>query len=542
MNNVMDGFGQIVPSRHRGTPLRQDECRDSLTISPFNFRPATHFAEHLLDKLDDPTRRERTAALLLVGYAAVWTLYGVIAKGSQDIHIDMSEQFVLGRELALGYDKHPPLTMLIVRLWFAVFPAADWAYYLLAMVNSALALWIIWRIGKRFLEGDKRVMGLALLTFVPFFNFHALKFNPNTVLMPLWAATTFAFLRSFETRRPLDAALAGLCAAAAMYGKYWSVFLLLGLAVAALSDRRRWDYFRSSAPWITVMVGAAAIAPHVIWLVANDFAPFSYAVLVHGEASSESSLEGALGYLLGSDAYVCVPLLIVIFLMRPDGKTLKDMAWPPDPSRRLAAVSFWTTLLLPALIAPAIGVRLTSLWSMSAWTLLPIMLLSSPLITVARKDATRILAAAIAFPLVMVAIAPAIGFAVHRVGEASDGHSSLLAGPVKRLWTETTDQPLKVFGSTNAFTYGVPFYLPDHPIAVHVLERLATAQEERLIQKNGLALVCPMTEAICLTAAKVRAANSALSHRRQIEVSRSYLGFDGEPASYLIITIPPEGR
>src|ERR1700730_10888852 len=486
MNNVMGGFGQIVSSRHRGTPLRQDECRDSLTISPFNFRPATHFAEHLLDKLDDPTRRERTAALLLAGYAAVWTLYGVIAKGSQDIHVDMSEQFALGRELALGYDKHPPLTMLIVRLWFAVFPAADWAYYLLAMVNSALALWIFWRVGKRFLEGDKRVMGLALLTFVPFFNFHALKFNPNTVLMPLWAATTLAFLRSFETRRPLDAALAGLCAAAAMYGKYWSVFLLLGLAVAALSDVRRADYFRSSAPWITVTVGAAAIAPHVIWLFANDFAPFSYAVLVHGEASSESSLEGALGYLLGSVAYVCVPLLIVIFLMRPDGKTLKDMGWPPEPSLRLAAVSFWATLLLPALIAPAIGVRLTSLWSMSAWTLLPIMLLSSPLITVARKDAARILAAAIAFPLFMVAIAPAIAFAVQRAGQASDGHSSLLAQPVQQLWSDTTDQPLKIFGSTDVFTYGVPFYLPEHPIAVHVLERPATTHEEALIEKNGV--------------------------------------------------------
>src|ERR1700730_6249996 len=156
-------------------------------------RPATRFAERLLDALNNPARRERNAALILLVYVVLWTLYGVIAKGSPDLHADMSEQFVLAREWALGSPKHPPLTMLMVRLWFAVFPAADWAYYLLAMVNSALALWIIWQVGKRFLEGDKRVMGLALLTFVPFFNFHALKFNPNTVLMPLWAATTLAF-------------------------------------------------------------------------------------------------------------------------------------------------------------------------------------------------------------------------------------------------------------------------------------------------------------------------------------------------------------
>ena len=59
------------------------------------------------------------------------------------------------------------------------------------------------------LDGEKRVVGLALLTLVPFFNFHALKFNVNTVLMPVWAATTFWFLRSYVTRSALYAVLAG---------------------------------------------------------------------------------------------------------------------------------------------------------------------------------------------------------------------------------------------------------------------------------------------------------------------------------------------
>jgi len=181
-------------------------------------RFAPQLAERALSALSNPARRARTIATILLAYVVLWTLYGIIAKGSQDIHFDMSEQFVLGREPALGYPKHPPLTMLIVRLWFAVFPAADWAYYLLAMANAALALWIAWRLSARFMDEDKRLLGLALLMLVPFFNFHALKFNPNTVLMPLWAATTLFFLRSFETRGPRDAIFAGLLAAAAMYG------------------------------------------------------------------------------------------------------------------------------------------------------------------------------------------------------------------------------------------------------------------------------------------------------------------------------------
>ena len=120
---------------------------------------------------------------------------------------------------------------------------------------------------------------------MPFFNFHALKFNVNTVLMPLWAATTFWFLRSYETRSVVYAALAGVGAAPAMLGKYWSVFLLAGLVLAALIDRRRGAYFRSAAPWMTVLVGALVLAPHVVWLVQHDFAPFAYAVAVHGDKS-----------------------------------------------------------------------------------------------------------------------------------------------------------------------------------------------------------------------------------------------------------------
>src|SRR5262249_14707167 len=206
----------------------------------------------LLDALTDPARRERAVVVVLLGYVALWTIYAALAKGGQDIHVDMSEQYVLSRELAWGYPKHPPLAMLIVRAWFVVFPTADWAYYLLAMTTAGPTLWIAWPLSAPYLDADKRVGGPALLTFVPLFHFHPLRFHVNSFLMPLRAATTLAFLRSFESRRVLDAALAGVLAAASMYGKYWSVVLLLGLGVAALADSRRAAYFRSAAPWVTI--------------------------------------------------------------------------------------------------------------------------------------------------------------------------------------------------------------------------------------------------------------------------------------------------
>jgi hypothetical protein len=498
----------------------------------------------LLDALTDPVRCERSALLVLLGYVALWTLYGTLAKASQDIHADMSEQFALSRELAWGYPKHPPLGMAVVRLWFTIFPTADWAYYLLAMATAGLALWIIWRLSARFLDADKRVVGLALMTLVPFFNFHALKFNQNTVLLPLWAATTLWFLRSFETRRVLDAALAGL--GACMYGKYWSIVLLLGLGVAALLDRRRADYFRSAAPWITIAVGVVALAPHVAWLVANDFLPFSYAVTVHGAATLVGTLRAAAGYLAGSVTYVAVPIAIVFAMLRPHRAAVADMAWPSDPPRRLAAAAFWATLLLPALVAPLAGLELVSLWSMSAFTLLPVMLLSSPLLAVDRLSTLRMLVFAVAFPCIMVLIAPAIAFVVHRVGPpAGTAHSSLVVKPIERLWRETTDRPLRLFAGFDDFSDGVAFYMPSHPTTPHLLESGTTPAMAERIGRDGIALLCPVQTRLpagaghCLNAVSALAARFPQGKRTEIEVARRYLGVDGAAARYLIFTIPP---
>ncbi len=363
--------------------------------------------DRLCSSLTDPARRERNVVLTLAAYTVLWTVYGTIAKSGQALHPDMTELLDWSRNLAWGY-KHPPFAAALVWLWFKVFPVAAWSYYLLAMLMPAIALWIVWRLSADYLDIEKRVFGLALLTLVPFFNFHALKFNVNTVLMPLWAAATFWFLRSYKTRDVSYAALAGCGAALCMLGKYWSVFLIAGLVVAALIDKRRGVYFRSAAPWITVLVGAAVLSPHLAWLYQHDFAPFAYAVGVHGEKPFAAAALSALGYLAGAAGYVAIPIIIVLAMARPDRATLSEMLWPADADRRLAAAAFWAPLLLPALAALVSGTEITSLWSMSAWTLLPVLLLSPKSMTISSIDTRRLLAFAAALPVAMVIVSPLI--------------------------------------------------------------------------------------------------------------------------------------
>ncbi len=486
----------------------------------------------LRDALIDPARRERSVLVSLAAYLVLWTIYGTIAKSSQGLHPDMTELIAWSRDLAWGY-KHPPLAALIVRLWFSVFPVAEWSYYLLAMLMPTIALWIVWRLSADYLDIEKRVIGLALLMLVPFFNFHALKFNVNTVLIPAWAATTLWFLRSYKTHSPVYAALAGVGAAACMLGKYWSVFLLAGLAVAALIDKRRAGYFRSAAPWITICVGLIVIAPHLLWLYRSDFEPFGYAMIVHGGKPFVDTAYTVLGYLAGSLGYVAIPVIVVLAAARPSRATIAEMVWPGDTERRLAAAAFWAPLLLPAVGALASGIEITSLWSMTAWTLLPTLLLSPPAVTLRDIDTRRILAAAVAIPLLMLIASPVIAVVAQRNGpHPASAQSDLLAAQVERAWHEITPQPLRYVGGEADLAFGIIAYASERPRALTDMPQQVAAE----LARSGMVLVCFAEDAGCSSKASAQAATG---RRIESEIVRNYLSFAGKPQRYTILIVPP---
>jgi 4-amino-4-deoxy-L-arabinose transferase-like glycosyltransferase len=486
--------------------------------------------------LIDLAASERSVLAALVVYALLWALYGAIAKGSQGLHSDMTELIAWSRDLSLGYLKHPPLAAWIVWLWFSIFPLTEASYYLLAMLMPAITLWIVWRLSADYLTIEKRIAGLVLLTLIPFFNFHALKFNVNTVLMPVWAVTTLWFLRSYQTRSRVYAALAGIGAAACMLGKYWSVFLLAGLALAALIDQRRAVYFRSAAPWITIVVGLAVLAPHVVWLVQHEFAPFGYAMSIHGEKPFGAAVIGALGYLAGSVGYVAIPIIIVLATARPNRTTLADMIWPAERERRLAAAAFWAPFLLPVLAAIASGTVIASLWSMPAWTLLPVLLLSEPSVTITAADTRRLLMAAIAVPLVMLLAAPVIAIMVQRTGPApAAAHARLLAEQIEQAWRAATPQPLRFVGGDAEIAYDVIAYTGGRPRALPDMAPPGDAEPAQ----SGMALVCFAEDFGCSRAATERALQIAGSRTIESEIARDFLNIPGKPQRYVIVIVPP---
>jgi hypothetical protein len=504
-------------------------------------RHARGALERLFDALIDPARCERTMAILLAAYAAVWTLYGVIAKGSQDIHFDMGEIVSWSHEVVLGTSKHPPLAAWLVRLWFDVMPAQTWAYYLFAVVMATVALWIAWRVAGHYLSAEKRVIAIVLLTFVPFYNFHALKFNANTVLIPFWAATTWWFLRSLETRRAGWAILTGVGAAAAVLGKYWSFFLLAALGLAALCDPRRAVYFRSAAPWLTVAVTAALIAPHVIWVITHNFEPLRYAFGAHHTTHLMAALY-TLNFVAGIIGYIAAPIVLTVIAARPSLAAIYDTVWPTGMERRTCAIVFVGPNLIATAIAILLEVRMNAIWTMSGMTLLPVVLLSSPLVKIDRQAAVRLLGLAIVFPVVMAMAAPIIAIAIHRQGvPAYATHYQLIARAVEQAWGERTNAPLRIIGSSYDLANGIVFYFAGQPSTYAITAPQATPWvDEDRIKREGIAMVCPVPEQSCVDAMNRFAARYPDDKPSEVTLARRYFGALDNAVQYRILVIPPQ--
>jgi 4-amino-4-deoxy-L-arabinose transferase-like glycosyltransferase len=504
-------------------------------------KPAWHPFARLYDALIDPARCERTMALLLAAYAIAWSAYGTIAKSSQDLHFDIGEMFAWSHEVVWSAPTHPPLGPWLMRLWFSVMPVQDWSFYLFAMIVATVALWIAWRLAARYLDPQKRVVGLLLLTFLPFYNFHALKYNASSVLTPFWAVTTWWFLLSFETRRPGWAALAGVGAAAAMLGKYWSIIMLAGLALGALTDPRRAAYFRSAAPWITVVVGAVLLAPHVIYVATHGFSTVSFAMTAH-ETTFGMAVSWSFYFLVSILGYIAAPIILSALSTYPSLAAIKDTLWPKQRERQFFIVAFVTPFIVAAIAAIVVRARLDPLWSMSGMTLLPIVLLSSPLLSINRAAAIRLLALAIVVPLLAVAVSPATAIVLHRDSLQNNygTHYRLIAQAVAKAWREQTNAPLRIVGSFRTVVDGTNPYFPSRPATYAITSPWRTPWvDEARIARDGIAIVCPEPEGACVDEMK-KYAERYSAKVESVTLARHYFGTDDQPMTYEIVIIPPK--
>jgi 4-amino-4-deoxy-L-arabinose transferase-like glycosyltransferase len=446
------------------------------------------------------------------------------------------------REPALGYPKHPPLLAWVLWAWFRIFPLADWSYILLAVITVAGGIYLAVELSAQFLSREKLAAVPFLLAAIPFYNFLGLKFDQNSTLIPLWALATWAMLRALDTRRLGWAALAGIVAAAAMLTKYWSFFLIAALSLAALVHPKRRAYFRSGAPWVTAGLFATALAPHVVWLVRENFPPLTWVATRRISAGLADTLASLAEYLAGTAGYASIALILVAVLVRPTVAAIRD-SWFPRDERRTAAALFWTPLLLPVVPALIKNISLLSLWSTPALNLMPVMMLASPKVTVPRVAVLRIAGVITAVTLFIVLISPVIAFVILKTGvENNAAYARLIMRAAEQEWHKTIDRPLKMIAGPFVLVSSAAFYGTDRPSTFANFSSYLSpwATGERL-SRVGMAIMCEAEsdDPSCLRDMARYTAQAPGARRADVALARHWLWFANAPKRFVIAIVPP---
>jgi 4-amino-4-deoxy-L-arabinose transferase-like glycosyltransferase len=480
--------------------------------------------------------------LLLAGFVAVWMLFLTVAYLGGGLHPDTLETWTRGRGFQWGNPKHPPLMGWVARTWTSVFPLTDWSFQLLAMTNSAVALWAVDLISRRFVRGDKRVVVLLLLMLLPTYQFHAQRFNANTVLLALWPLSTYAFLRSFESRRIAWAAVAGAVAAIAMLGKYYSVFLIGSFVFAAVLHPGRRAYFASAAPWVSAVAGLIVLGPHIWWLATTGAMPFQYALAAQTGVAFVPSLGEALYFLLGIAASMAIAALAWIMIAGYRLKSFFADFVALNSGLFLLFLISVGTIAFPVATAITLGTNLPSLWATQGLFLFVVLIVCGASYPIARFHSVNLAVLVIGIALVAALVAAPIHAIYrnrHSYEEARNFYQPV-ALELTRRWHEVSDRPLPLVSGDDALAFATAFYSPDHP---HYSRPFAYQYTWGLPRKTtlerGWAGLCPDAQDACLAWMTKTAERASKFIRSEIVVQSSLLGWPGTTKRFAILIVTP---
>jgi len=477
---------------------------------------------------------------LLAVFVTLWTAFLAIAYLNADLHPDVIEAWTIGRTLDWGGAKHPPLMGWVTHAWTLVFPIADWSFHLLAMVNSALALWIIDLTARRFTKGDKRAIVLLLLMLLPVYQFQAQRFNANSVLFAVWPLAIYCFLRSFETRNAGWAAVAGLVAALAILGKYYSAFLVVGFVFAAIFHPARRAYFTSAAPWVSAGAGVLLLAPHVHWMLTSGTSPLGYALATHGGLTMGRAFLSGLTFLLGLAATLALPGLVWAVMIRTRAGDYLRGFRPLDSGLLLLLLIAIGAIIAPPVVSLMLRSSLTAVWASPGLFAFVLVAVCAARFPVDRTETRRLAAGILAVTLVAVLLAPAHAYYRngHPFREGRNYYSRAMTEVMQR-WRQVSPSPLKTV-SGDKLAMALAFYSSDHPaFVVPFNQQYVWQMPSEAALREGWATMCLPDEETCLIWLKQIAATAPGATTFEFVVEPQLWGTAGVPARITALLVPP---
>jgi 4-amino-4-deoxy-L-arabinose transferase-like glycosyltransferase len=403
-----------------------------------------------------------TFALFALVHLAVWTALPALLY--PNLPLDLIEALTYGREWQLGYDKLPPLPWWLVEATHRLF-GRDVFYYALAQVAVVAAFAALWAIARPMVGAVSALVALLIVDGQHYLHFTAAKFNHDVIQLPFWALAGYAFHAALRRGRMLHWVLLGVALGLALWAKYFVVVLVAPLALFLIFDREARKSLATPGPYVAAVVALVVAAPHLVWLVANDFLPFAYA-----DARAKPS-RGLIDHVFHPLQFLASQLLFIapaLFIAAP-------LVWRrpaaaaeragDDYDRRIVALLAFGPAATTFVLSLVTGRGVIAMWGYPLWLFLGLW------IVMMAPGLTRERFAPIAAIWAMMFVGFAAAFAAsYAVMPRYDGRYRAVFYPGEALGAELSKRFRMATGRPLAYVVGdmwtggnVAHYAPEHP-------------------------------------------------------------------------------
>ena len=256
--------------------------------------------------------------IFVISHLIIWTLVPTLTN--HNLPLDTIEALAWGSNLDWGFNKHPPMSAFFPEVFFQIFGAQDWAYYLLSQIFVIISFYYVFKFSQEFLKNDLlSLISVLLIDAVYFYNFTTPEFNVNVCQLPFWSLTVYFSWKIYTSKeiKFSDCFLVGLFAAFGFLSKYLFVYLLasidlLFIYLIFIKKDRKFDF----KYLITLEVFLIILVPHLIWLNNNEFITITYGLARTGLEQSGliDHIKFPLIFLI-KQIGLLIPFLILVWLL-----------------------------------------------------------------------------------------------------------------------------------------------------------------------------------------------------------------------------------
>lgn len=200
-----------------------------------------------------------------VVFYGMWLLLGLMQAGITELQDDEAYYWVYSRYLDWGYFDHPPMTAVLVKMGYAVFPN-ELGVRLFPLLLNIFSLLII----EKLIAQKNQLLFYAIALSMAVIQLTGFVAVPDIPLIFFTALFFLCYKRFLSDYSLLNSALLGLSVALLCYSKYHAVLIVF---FVLLSNLRLFTKYQT---YIAGVITLLLFAPHLWWQYQHNWVSFRY--------------------------------------------------------------------------------------------------------------------------------------------------------------------------------------------------------------------------------------------------------------------------